>query len=314
MDEFNSKRKKTVLTALAFLAVFTVILFFTEWFLFRNDIREDGQFKAESIREILLNYRSDSNRMTDWFFEKINENVRLSVFVLQEQVQDGAYTGRKIFDDGMVVRVKDGKAELPPAGAALLPDLKPEDITAEYTPKLVTAADGRDVLITSGRILDGLYYLDWTELDEYHEFFSSQLDGQQLLNYIAEAYGGEILLISDSASRGAVLMGTDDTEVLGAVGEIALREQDSGAAYFALSTGKDRHMCYILPLEGEEQTAIYCDIVTDEVETGTHRAFTKVLFAGCFLSGMVDLCFSALSGIRDGSISEKKAAGYTPEK
>ena len=73
-------------------------------------------------------------------------------------------------------------------------------------------------------------------------------------------------------------------------------------------------MCYILPLEGEEQTAIYCDIVTDEVETGTHRAFTKVLFAGCFLSGMVVLCFSALSGIRDGSISEKKAAGYTPEK
>lgn len=228
MDEFNSKRKKTVLTALAFLAVFTVILFFTEWFLFRNDICEDGQFKAESIREILLNYRSDSKRMTDWFFEKINENVRLEVFILQEQVRDGAYTGRKIFDDGMVVRVKDGKAELPPEGAALLPDLKPEDITAEYTPKLVMAADGRDVLITSGRILDGLYYLDWTDLDEYQEFYSSQLDGQQLLNFMAEAYGGKIVLVSDSAPRGAVLMETDGAESLGAIGETALRRRIPG--------------------------------------------------------------------------------------
>ena len=51
MSDPNSKREKTILTALAFPAVFAVIPLAAEWYLFRMDIREDGQFKAESIRK-----------------------------------------------------------------------------------------------------------------------------------------------------------------------------------------------------------------------------------------------------------------------
>ena len=53
-------------------------------------------------------------------------------------------------------------------------------------------------------------------------------------------------------------------------------------------------MCYVLPLENREQTTVYCDIINDEVQTGIHRAFTKILFAGSFLAAMLVLCFSVL--------------------
>lgn len=314
MDKLNSKKKKTVLIALSFLAVFTVILLMAEWYLFMRDIREDGLFKADSIRKTILSYQSEFKETEEQFYGKLNDNVRLSVFILNKLIDGGEYTGRTVFDDGMIVQVKNGRTELPSGGDAIFPDLKAEDLTPEYTPKLFTTADGRDVLVTTGRILDGVYYLDWTDYEEYREFFYSRIEVQRLLNFMADAYGGEIFLISDDVPKGAVLLGTDESEAFSNIGELALRQKDHNNREFSLNTKSDRYICYVMPLEGTERTVVYCDTVTDEVQTGLHRAFTKVIFSGCFLAALLVFCFSSITGIKYGLISEKRSPEYTPKK
>lgn len=314
MKEFNNNREKAILTAFVLLAVFIGVLLVAEFYLFRIDIREDGQYKAESIRKTILSYQAESEQMTEWFFEKLNENVRLSVFILQNQMQNGKYTGKTLFDDGMVVQVRNGRAELPPGGDAIFTDLKTEDIMTEYSPKLIGTADGQNVLITSGKIAEGLYYLDWTDQEEYREFYSSQIDAPKLLNYMADAYGGEIFLLSNEAGEDTVLLGTDETEAFSNIAELGVRQMEEGNRYFSLNSKTDRYMCYVFPLEKEIQTAIYCDIVTDEVQTGIHRALTKILFAFSFLAAILVLCFSIQNGIKNGTIYESDRAKYTPEK
>ncbi|MBQ6343475.1 MAG: hypothetical protein IJI41_10150 [Anaerolineaceae bacterium] len=172
MDELNKKRKKTVVMALVFLVIFTGILLVAEWYLFRIDIQKDGQFKAESIRKTIVSYMSDSEEMTEWFYEKLKENVRLTAFILKNQIQDGTYRGRYVFDDGVVIQMKNGQAVLPPEGEALFPNLQPEDIVTEYTPKRVMTADGREFLITSGMIQDDLYFLTGQILKNFTNFLN----------------------------------------------------------------------------------------------------------------------------------------------
>lgn len=299
---------------MAFLAVFAGILFAAEWFLFRIDIQKDGQSKAESIRKTIISYQSETEKMSERFYEKLNDNVKLSAVILKDFIHDGEYTGQKIFDDGMVIQVRDGQTELPPGGDAIFPNLQPEEFMTEYTPKQVTTADGRDVLITSGMISDELYYLDWTDIEEYQEFFDLQIDAPQLLNFMADAYGGEIFLVSGTEPTGEILLKTDETEVFSNIADPGFRQKQRESVNFPLNTQTDNYMCYKAPLDDGEWTVIYCDTVTDEVHTGIHRALTKILFAGCFFAAMLVFCFAVQGGIKDGTITEKKAAGYSPEK
>ena len=101
--------------------------------MYSADIRKDGLFKAESIRKTILSYRSDSEQMTERFYEKLNDNVKLSAVILKDFIHDGEYTGQKIFDDGMVIQVRDGQMELPPGEDAIFPNLQPEEFMTEYT-------------------------------------------------------------------------------------------------------------------------------------------------------------------------------------
>ena len=205
MKDISSKRNKSVLIALAFLAVFTGILFIAELYLFRMDIRKDGQYKAESIRRTIVDFEEEAGKITDWFYEKLNENVRMSVFIIRDQMTDGEYAGQTLFDDGMIVRIQDGQVRTPPKAGALFPDLQPEDIMTEYTPRLFTTADGEDVFITSGRIDDGLYFIDRTDLEEYLDFYNSQISIEKLMTYMSNAYGGEIFLLSGNDPKGDIL-------------------------------------------------------------------------------------------------------------
>ena len=70
-------------------------------------------------------------------------------------------------------------------------------------------------------------------------------------------------------------------------------------------------MCYILPMENREQTAVYCDIISDEIQIGVHRAFTKLIFAGSFLAALLVLCFSAQRAVRDHTLSESETVKYS---
>ena len=314
MNDLNSKQKKTILIAAAFLAVFTAALLFAEWYLFQKDIREDGLFKAESIRKTMQDYDSELQKLTDWLTERVIINIRLSAFLIRNQMADGDYTGAIDYYEGVFVRVRDGQLEISGTKAEYLRELHPEDILTEYSPKNFITTDGSEILITSARIEDGLYYVTLTTQDEVQPFFQTRADLDQILTLIGSAYGGELFTVSNDDPEGSFTAQTDGFSDLLNLADLGLQPKDLEKQYFPLKIKTDRYMCYVLPIENRGQTVVYCDTISDEIQTGIHRAFTKVLFAGSFLTAMLVLCFSVQRAAGSHTLSKSEAVKYSPER
>ena len=69
------------------------------------------------------------------------------------------------------------------------------------------------------------------------------MNAPQLLNFMADAYGGEIFLVSDNAPKGAVLLGTDETDVFAEIGHLGLQQKEQGNRYFSLNSKTVQDMC-----------------------------------------------------------------------
>ncbi|MBR6089723.1 MAG: hypothetical protein IKP86_07305 [Anaerolineaceae bacterium] len=314
MNDLYSKQKKTILIAAAFLALFVVILFFAEWYLFQRDIREDGLFKAESIRKTMADYDSEHQKLLDRISARMITNIKLSAFLIREQMADGTYDGVLDRYEGMFVRIRDGRIELPAGVDDRFKNLQPEDIMTEYSPKTVTSPDGSELMVASARIDDGLYYVTWLGPQDEQDFFDFQKNVNQLLTYVGSAYGGEFFLISNDAPEGKFAARTAGFAEFSSITDLGIKPKNLEKQYFPLKIKSDRYMCYVLPLENREQTAVYCDLINDEIQTGIHRAFTKTLFAGSFLAAMLVLCFSVQQAAAGHTLSGSVTAKYTPER
>ena len=314
MTDLISKHKNSILVAGIFLVVFAAVLFLLEAYLFRMDISEDGMFKAESISKTLQDYDSVYQNLSDWLSEKMITNIRLSAFHIRNKMTDGTYTGRMVTYEGLFVRIEDGQIVLPDNADDLFKNLQPEDIMTEYTPKTVSAPDGEEFLIVSACIEDGLYYITWMDRENIQMFYATQANMDQILTYMAEAYGGDFFVVSDDAPADGFTTVTDGFADLRNLADLGLQPKDLEKQHFSLRTETNRYMCYVLPLENRNQTVVYCDIVNDEVQTGIHRAFTKILFAGSFLTALLVLCFSTQQAVRDHTLSDSEIVKYTPKR
>lgn len=162
MADLKDKLKKTILISLVFLAGFAGILYFGERYLYDIDVQKDGRFKAESVSRTIQAYESQTEALSAWFFNKIEDNVKMMCFMLRDQVSDGKYNGKTMFEDGMVIRIQNGQPELPPEARYLFPELTMENLSSENTSNLVITAEGDPVYLTLGPISGDWYYVDWT--------------------------------------------------------------------------------------------------------------------------------------------------------
>ncbi|WP_407377463.1 hypothetical protein [Methanobrevibacter sp.] len=120
-----------------------------------RDVSRDGQFKAESISRTVDDYYTQTNEMREWFYSKVRDNVRMMTYVLSNQIVDGEFTGSRNYDDGIVVRIQNGKFEDPKSLVDYFPDVTAEQILKEYEPFNSNNAAGEMMLLTSGHIGDG---------------------------------------------------------------------------------------------------------------------------------------------------------------
>ena len=224
------------------------------------------------------------------------------------------YTGELDIYEGMFVRIRDGRIELPSDADDRFKNLQQEDIITEYSPKTVTTPDGEELLVVSALIDEGLYYIIWQEGEDQQYFFDLQANMDQILTYVGSAYGGDVFIFSNDDPEGEFRARTEGFAGFSSIADLGIRPKDLEKQYFPLNTKTDRYMCYVLPLENREQTAVYCDIINDEVQTGIHRAFTKILFAGSFLAAMLVLCFSVQQAAAGHTLSENEMVKYTPER
>lgn len=89
--------------------------------------------------------------------------------MLKEKVIDGEYTGKRVFSDGLVVKVHDGVFEMPDVGNLIVPELTLEDFKDDLplTTRTVYDEYGAETyyFINTSNIGGDYYYVDVLNYD-----------------------------------------------------------------------------------------------------------------------------------------------------
>lgn len=315
MKNLKNRFLRTVLFSIIFLAVLLALLLTIENRLLQQDVSRDGQFKAESVRNTVEQYYARADEMREWFYAKVKDNVRLMTFILKDRIVNGEFNGVRNFDVGIVVRIVDGKLEDPDALIDYLPNVTAEKILNEYEPFSTFNAAGKIMFVTSGRIRDGWYYLDWTDYDEYMDYMDSQDDLELLIDYMSSAYGGEFLLIPKDSSDGTIRLKTEGLEECKTIADLGITAEDLNNGSFDLSAGGKNYKAYVIPnTESNPMTIVYFDHIGDESDTGMHRTLTLMGFAFCFLAVLITFCFSVLWRVKENQPGEAEFSRYAPDR
>ena len=147
----------TIMVALVSLVVYTVLLLNIEQRHNSELIMSDSINKTDSIRGMIEGYGRTADEIGKGFCEDENARVKLETIRLLPQVAGGEYTGERLWNNGMVVRVQGGKTELPTGAEALASVLTADMITNEYEqtrtemPAGAGTAAQEQVLVTCGK-------------------------------------------------------------------------------------------------------------------------------------------------------------------
>lgn len=200
----------TSVLAIVFMVVYSAFILFFELRQYNDLIMRDSTYKADTVRSMIAGYKKAAYEVGGRFWEEQNAAARLMTIKLRDQVVNGEYSGDRLVDNGLVVRVRNGQVELPPEAEGLFTGLTPEMITNEYMQtrtKLEAPAgsgsaadDSGEVILTSGRIDGEWYYIAWIFDEAYKEYIRSHLSEKELLEALEYDNDTEILVVQTGAA------------------------------------------------------------------------------------------------------------------
>ena len=328
MKDPVKRLKGTIAVAIVFLIVYTAVMFNIEQRHYDELIMADSVNKTESVRGMIEGYGKTADEVGSGFCEDENARVRLAAIRLRPQIADGEFTGERFGGNSMVVRVSNGKVELPPEAAGLFPALTAEMVTTEYeqTGTEIAGDSGSDtdeaqnqVLLTSGRIGGDWYFVRWTSVEEYDAYIRSHLSADTLAETVESVNDIELFIIrSDPDSAGeegsAILHKTKGLSKYSTLDELGITREDLDTEKFSLRTenGKE-YICFPIEIENLGYTAVCCNAVEGERLAILGDVIAQVLFAAVMLAGLITWCYSVQWLVRRESLDEKQKEKYSPQ-
>ena len=308
----------TIMVALVSLVVYTVLLLNIEQRHNSELIMSDSINKTDSIRGMIEGYGRTADEIGKGFCEDENARVKLETIRLLPQVAGGEYTGERLWNNGMVVRVQGGKTELPTGAEALASVLTADMITNEYEqtrtemPVGAGTAAQEQVLVTCGKISGDWYYVRWTPASEYDDYIRSRISVENLTEAMENVNDIELLVVPspDSAegeSESTILHATKGFAKYSALGDLGLTGEDLKKESFSLSTGDGKeYICFPIAIENLGYTALCCNSVENEKMAVIGDIIGQILFAAVMLAGLITWCFSVQWLVRREKLTEKK--------
>ena len=332
MKEPVKKLIQTIIVAILFLLVYTGIMLYIEKHHYDELIMADCRNKTEVVRGMSEGYGKTWEDIGSGFFKDINARVKLMTLRLADLASDGEFAGVRYDENGMVVRVRDGKIELPPEAEGLFDALSPEMVTEEYVQTRLhwntesapvetgveIAGHAGEVFLTSGRIKGDWYYISWTPVEAYDEYVSSHLSREGLLEALEYDENTELFMVSsteqEEENRGAILHMTKGLSKYRSIDELGITGEDLKEEQFTMETdnGK-RYICFPIEMENVGVTVVYCNSVEREKAAFLGDIISQIVFAGIMLAGLITWCFSVQWLVRRETLSEEQKLKYSPK-
>ena len=321
MNNPARKRAHTIIVAIAFLLIYTFVMFFAQQKNYEKLIVMHNRSQAESVCAVLDQYERKEIKVGEAFTDDLNAETSLKALELAAGITNGKYTGPRMWADAMAVRVTNGSLDLPREAAGMFPGLTADDVLNEYVQTRLVQEQGEgapmEVLLTSGKAADDWYIVSWKPAKEYDDFVKANTDKEAVLKGLSDYYSGEIFLVSaeDSADgeKGTILYGTTGANELRTISEFGVSEEDLRKEYFDLETaGGNQYICIPVALESG-RVLVLCDSVTEEKKAFLGDVLTQVLFAGILFMVLITWCSSTATMMSTAKLKEEHVGNYSPE-
>ena len=325
MKDPRKRLRQTSVLALVFMIIYSAFILFIELRQYNDLIIKESTCKSETVRGMIAGYKKTADEAGSRFWNEKNAAVRLMTIRLRNQVVNGEYSGERRGEDGMVVRVRNGRVELPPEAEGLFAGITPEMVTNEYTQTrtkmMVPAgsgsaeADSREVILTGGRIDGEWYYLAWTLDEEYKEYITSHLSEEELIEGLELDSDTEIFVVQTGAGaeEGAALHKIKGFAEFDSLDDLGITPEDLKKDYFTIEKNKKKFLCIPIEMETLGHTFVSCNSMENLSAAFIGDTITHILLAAAMLTGLITWCFSVQWLVGGKTADEDQKKHYTPE-
>ena len=336
MKDPVKRLRQMIAVAVVFLIAYTGIMLYIEMRHYDELVMMDSKNKTEAVRSMIEGYEKTAEEIGRGFCEDENARVRLMTIMMSDLITNGEFTGDRFANNSMVVRVHDGKVELPSEAEGLFPELSADMITGEYVQTRTkssaasgseTAGDGEgsdeQVILTSGRISGEWYCVRWTPAAEYDAYIRERLPEERLTEAMESVSNVELFIIrtpskeeprSGEEESGAILQKTRGLSDYDSIDDLGISKEELNGEAIPLQLGRGKnYICYPVEIEGMGLTIVCCNSIEGEKTAFLGDIIAQILFAGIMLAGLVTWCYSVQWLVRRESLDEEKRKKYSPE-
>ena len=200
------KKKKILVYSLlaVLLAAAGLILFLTEISALKDKEHAQCQMKLDTACEVLESVQAMRTSSRARFEEQIQENLRFMTTTLAADVTKEGYTGPRLFEDGAVVEVRDGKVSWPEGYPEEYAVLGAEEILASSRVEKAVSSPGAEdpeakqrMVFVSGRIAGSYYYVDRTDMAEILYDQYAFLEDERVQEITEGTFGGSVIMVAE---------------------------------------------------------------------------------------------------------------------
>lgn len=173
-------------------------------------VSSQAQLKIDGMVDTLNRVQENIDALSESFREQTENSIELMRIALSPSIQEDTYEGPEIFNDGVVVRIKDGQIIYPNGFSGRFELLnEAADLTGLEDMSLTTLSEradsSRPVLITARQIKGNFYYIDWWEMDDYQSSINYDKPIRDAVLPLEQLYDASLILYEENEEGLSIL-------------------------------------------------------------------------------------------------------------
>ena len=332
MKDPLKRLKQTIAVAVICIILYSLIMLYIGQRHYDAMITADNSTKTEAIRSLVEGYGRSADEIGSSLLNELNTEVRLMTIRFAEQIAGGEFTGERFDGSSMVVRVRNGKVEVPSEAEGLLPLLTAQMITGESAQTRTVLrnksvpedSEGEEnsgeeeVFLSCGRISGDWYLVKWLTVEEYVNYIMARQPEEKMLEPLGLDNDIEFFIAADSGlsqeEGGSLLYKTKGLSDCTVLADLGISEEDLEKDFFPMKAedGKE-YSCFPVKIEQFGQTVVCCYYVGEERTAVLGDLFTQIMFVIAMVIGLLTWCFSVQWMVRKETLREDQKERYRPE-
>ena len=282
--------------------------------------QEDDRMKLDAVCEV-VRYVENAREVSRASYEKhLQQHIRFMAATLSADMTEGTYQGPRLFTDGAVVQIRDGKVIWPEGMPAGFPEISEADIREERrinTDIPVLTAGGENqagrLMIQAAKIADDWYYVDWTDESELLDDQYAFLREESFLEIAEESFGGTLLLVSTRDSSLPLLYQSKGSPDVRSAADLGFTPEAIAQQRAEVNVKGERSLCTYAVIDDSDATMIY----VQPVSIVRHRAMLHVglamTIALIILVTLTHYIFAVRRYVRKNRLSRPLLKRYRPK-